>query len=70
MGKRYKKHANTLWAARKVGEYPNIYIGVLPDGRIQITGYQAKQSIGIRQNLSRRIARLLARRINEALEAG
>lgn len=61
--KRLKHLENVVWYARSLGEFPNAVVCFDKDGNILI----ATHKMQIR--LDRRTARLVARRINEALDA-
>lgn len=56
-----------VWAARPIGQYPQAYITVNDDGEIQIA-YHPDPGPGLAFVLNRRLARLVARRINQALD--
>ena len=68
MTDRYEKWRYTQCAARFPGRYPNAYIKVFPDGFIDFTYYPREDGGGIGFAFDRRTARLIARRIMQALE--
>ena len=57
-----------LWAVHKVGRYPNAYLSTVDKATIKLEYYWRPGGDGISINLSRRMARLLARRLNQILD--
>ncbi len=68
MGRKYEKFGSILWAAYKLGRYPNMYVGVDSGGRIMVDTQETKNGMICRRYYSRRDARMLARRIDQALD--
>ena len=63
-----KKVQNRLWACFRPGKYPNGYVSILENGEVDIQIYM-KTTDGFALTIPRRLARMLARRINQALDA-
>jgi len=61
--KRLKHLENVIWPARRVGKFPNAFISFDSRGRILIEAFNNNVCF------DRRTARLVARRINQALDA-
>lgn len=57
-----------LWAMHKVGRYPNVYLSTVDNKTIKLKYYWQRGGDGISINLSRRMAGLLARRLNQILD--
>lgn len=64
-----KKWLNTMWSCRVFGR-PNIYVSIVEDGRIKIGAFlDVNSTSGFAFFIDRRLARLLAKRINQCLDA-
>lgn len=58
----------TIWPAKKMGTYPNVYVRTADDKNITILLADGSPEVsGLK--LPRQTAKMLARRINECLEA-
>ena len=64
-----KHNPGTFWPLHRVGKYPNGYIQTASDQEIAICFVPDEESDAGCFNLSRRDARLLAKRILQCLEA-
>ncbi len=62
------KHKNAVWPVKPVGEYPQIYVATQNDKEIYLQFHKEQGPAGIRLVMSRRQARMLARRINQCLD--
>ncbi len=70
MSKVHKKSLNTLWMCSIEGR-PNAIVGITEDNRIKISMFldmKSETSDGFAFCVDRRLARLLAKRINQCLE--
>ena len=67
--KRYSKLRAQCWMCYLPGKHPNAEITVLDSGEIKVGIYPGGIKEGYAMIFPRRFARLLARRINQALEA-
>ena len=69
MARNYKKWKTTGWSVYLYGRYPNADVKVLEDGKIQFAIFPTKDCGTVQgYQLSRDFARMLARRINQALD--
>lgn len=60
-----------LYPCCKIGKYPQIYVERIMHGKyrgVSISLFQIKGQSGYKTELTNRMARLLAKRINQALE--
>lgn len=63
-----KKWLNTSWSCRISGR-PNMDVGIIEDGKIKIGAFLDSNSpSGFAFFIDRRLARLLAKRINQCLD--
>ena len=62
------QHRNIIWPVREVGEYPNFYVQTesITHLKVLVASGIDQQNVGFR--ITRRHARLLARRINQCLD--
>lgn len=65
---RWQRWKSTVWAARPVGAYPNFYVEVGPNNTIElfISEHKGQTMEGLR--VDRKLARLVAKRINQCLD--
>lgn len=64
------KHMPTvIWCLRKPGTYPNGYLATLPGGGFEFVRCQSEDDCLAVMHMPRSDWRLLAKRINEALES-
>lgn len=61
------KHPNIIWSARKWGTYPNTYVRTFNKEKIGIV-MSEDEGNGSAMIMTRRMARLLAKRINQCLD--
>jgi hypothetical protein len=80
---RYKRFQSTLWPCRRTDRYPNAYVKVLEDGKIDLAYFHHQDgkplvisypdkvigTPGIAITFDRRLAALVAKRILQALKA-
>ena len=63
------KHKPTLiWAVKPIGKYPQVYLKTNGPGFITMTMHGSGQGYGVGFTMSRRDARLLAKRLNQCLD--
>lgn len=60
---------SSIWSLRHPGTYPNAWVRTIEGDRIEVTQVASADFALGRLVLSRRDARLLARRLNECLDA-
>lgn len=68
-GRQLKRGGNWIAPAREVGRYPNAYVSVTAEGCVQLVMAPGAGSANYVFQLDRRLARLVAKRITECLEA-
>lgn len=68
-GRQLKRGGNWIAAAREVGRYPNVYVSVTAEGFIELKMASGAGCANYVFQLDRRLARLVAKRITECLEA-
>jgi len=56
------------WAARKFGCYPTANIAFTKDGMVKVSIFEKALTPGFAFAVDRRLARLIAKRLNEALD--
>lgn len=66
MSKRKPQTPNIAWVCRRVGAHPNAQVMVKKPGEVEIAYFPTTD--GYAFNMPRSLARLLARRINQALK--
>ena len=62
------KHQNIIWPVREIGKYPNFYVETEPTGYLKITAAAGVGQMNSGFRITRRHARLLAKRINQCLD--
>ena len=65
---RWQRWKTTIWAARPVGSYPNLYVEVGPGNTIEIFVCERKGQTAEGFRVDRKLARLAATRINQCLD--
>lgn len=61
------KKENVVWLIKPIGKYPQACVSIVDKNNVRLT-YHETQSNGAAFVMSRRIARMLARRINQCLD--